>query len=77
MTDHATDDVSDDVTERLDSIEAHIAHQDQMLQELSEVMNDQRAEFDAIKARLNQFLDRIHAVEAQGPAPESRPPPHW
>ena len=77
MTDHATDDVSDDVTERLDSIEAHIAHQDQMLQELSEVMNDQRAEFDTIKARLNQFLDRIHAVEAQGPAPESRPPPHW
>jgi|TARA_R110000744_G_scaffold77899_4_gene153637 SlyX protein len=73
MTDQATD----DVTERLDSLEAHIAHQDQMLQELSEVMNDQRAEFDLIKARLNQFLDRIHAVEAQGPAPESRPPPHW
>ncbi|WP_339745693.1 SlyX family protein [uncultured Maricaulis sp.] len=72
-----TDEVPSDVTDRLDTLEAHIAHQDQMLQELSEVMNDQRTEFDLIKARLNQFLDRIHAVEAQGPAPESRPPPHW
>ncbi|WP_417468316.1 SlyX family protein [Maricaulis sp.] len=77
MSDHATNPAADDVTERLDALETHIAHQDQMLQELSEVMNDQRAEFDAIKARLNQFLDRIHAVEAQGPAPENRPPPHW
>ena len=69
--------MSDTLEDRIDTLEAHIAHQDQMLQELSEVMNDQRAEFDLIKARLNQFLDRIHAVEAQGPAPESRPPPHW
>ena len=72
-----TDDAPDDLTDRIDTLEAHIAHQDRMLQELSEVMNDQRTEFDLIKARLNQFLDRIHAVEAQGPAPESRPPPHW
>ncbi len=72
-----SDQLPDPLTDRIDTLEAHIAHQDQMLQELSEVMNDQRTEFDLIKARLAQFLDRIHAVEAQGPAPESRPPPHW
>lgn len=64
-------------TDRLDRLEIHVAEQQQMLDDLSEVLTRQTKEIEALKARLSQSDNRIAELEAGLPAPAVEKPPHY
>jgi len=64
-------------SDRLDRLEAHIAEQDRIIEDLSEVMTRQQKEIDRLKARLHASDDRIAGLESGLPAPGNEKPPHW
>jgi SlyX protein len=66
--------MSNDLNTRLDALEAHIAHQDMMIQELNEVTTRQQTMLDTLNARIGRLLDRIGSLEPQGPLPANKPP---
>lgn len=63
--------------DRLDRLEIHVAEQQQMLDDLSEVLTRQTREIEALKARLSQSDNRIAELEAGLPAPAVEKPPHY
>jgi len=68
--------MSQDLLARIDALETHIAHQDEMLGELNEVITRQQKNLDAINAQFDRFIDRFEAMETQSPVPV-KPPPHY
>ncbi len=64
-------------SDRIDRLEIHVAEQQQMLDDLSEVLTRQTREIEALKARLSQSDNRIAELEAGLPAPASEKPPHY
>lgn len=69
--------MTDISADRLDRLEAHIAHQDLAIEELNEVVLSQREDIERLVRRLNGLTRRIDALEEQAPLPENRPPPHY
>ncbi len=65
--------------ERLDALEAHIAHRDSTIDELNDVVVKQWAEIERLTARLERLDGRLEALEVRsdGPAEEEPPPPHY
>ena len=63
--------------DRLDRLEIHVAEQQQMLDDLSEVLTRQTKEIEALKARLSASDNRIAELEAGLPAPGNEKPPHY
>lgn len=55
--------MTQDATERL---EEKLAHQEKVLDELSEVLAAQARQIDLIEARLRRLMDRDAAREAEG-----------
>jgi SlyX protein len=68
--------MSKELEERVDTLEAHIAHQDQMMSDLNEIITGHQKNLDAINAQFGLFMDRVEAMEAANPVPV-KPPPHW
>jgi len=71
-------DVSDG-TSRLDALEAHIAHQDGEIRDLSDMVLKQWATIEAMSAkvkRLEQQIEELADDVATGPVDEP-PPPHY
>jgi len=67
---------AEEMQARLDTLEAHIAHQDQVLEELSDVATKQWSEITALKERLERLNNRFQEMEAGiDDAPEEEPPP--
>lgn len=64
-------------TERLDRLEMHVAEQQQMLDDLSDVLAQQTKDIDRLRKRLEQSDDRIAELEAGLPAPGNDKPPHY
>ena len=64
-------------TERLDRLEMHVAEQQQMLDDLSDVLAQQTKDIDRLRKRLEQSDDRIAELEAGLPAPGIDKPPHY
>ncbi|MBI1264637.1 MAG: SlyX protein [Alphaproteobacteria bacterium] len=64
-------------TDRLDRLEAHIAEQQRVIDDLSEALALQQKDIERLRARLMQSDDRIAELEA-GLAPASgEKPPHY
>ena len=74
-----TGDENSETGERIDQLEAHIAHQDETIQDLSDVAMQQ---WDAIKelrqeiARLKGEMQRLED-SVNTPPGEEPPPPHY
>jgi SlyX protein len=67
---------AEEMQARLDTLEAHIAHQDQVLEDLSDVATKQWSEITALKERLERLNNRFQEMEAGiDDAPEEEPPP--
>ena len=62
---------------RIDTLEAHIAHQDRTIEELNEVVLLQRDELARLERRLGKLMSRVDALEAAAPLPDNAPPPHY
>lgn len=54
--------------ERLTKIETLLAHQDQQIQDLSEIINLQRKEIDALKVRLDRTQKKLIDMDQGAPA---------
>jgi SlyX protein len=65
-----------DLAARLDTLEAHFAHQDRVITELNEVVTAQWRKIERLERQVLHLRD---ALQSQGPsrdAPEP-PPPHY
>lgn len=63
--------------DRLDRLEAHIAQQDQVIDDLSEALAVQQKDIDRLKARLHSSDDRIAELEAGLATAPGEKPPHY
>ena len=70
--------VPDETQARLDALEAHIAYQNQVIEELSDVAATQWAEIAELKDRLDRLYNSFQEFEAKmDGAPGQEPPPHY
>ncbi len=65
--------------ERLVDIESKLAHQDQLLYELNDVVTQQQAKIMQLEALCNSLTDRVRTIGESLPdiAAEDSPPPHY
>ena len=66
--------------DRLTRLEEHLAHQNTLVEELNEVVTEQRVEIDLLNRRVAMLLQRAAEQEADNlsgaPLADQRPP-HW
>jgi SlyX protein len=66
-----------DLRMRLETLEAHVAHQDRTIEELNETITAQWKDIDALRRQLARLDDELREVEAGLPAPPNQKPPHY
>lgn len=66
-------------TQRLDDLEAHIAHQDSTIDDLNQVVLEQWNEIRALGEKLARLEAKIQTIEdgSQEDASPEPPPPHY
>jgi SlyX protein len=64
---------------RLDTLESTVAHQDQTIEELSDVVARQAAEISDLTEKLNSLRERLSELEESDGdgGPDEPPPPHY
>lgn len=63
--------------DRLINIETKMAHQEQLLTELDEVLTDQQAQISRLETLCQSLIDRLNSREddaGSGQVPDDRPP---
>lgn len=67
------------LSDRIDRLEMHVAHQDQAIEDLNETIQAQSAEIERLGRSLKALVLRLQTLEErpQGPAPVEPPPPHY
>ncbi|HEX7776995.1 MAG TPA: SlyX family protein [Parvibaculum sp.] len=67
------------LTDRIDELEIHLAHQDEMLEDLHQAVAAQQAEIAELTRRLGALGSRLQTIEenADAPPPVEPPPPHY
>jgi SlyX protein len=68
----------DELAERIVELETRLAHQDETLRELSDVVSAQWSKIDALQLRIEELRERLmqQADEIRDPS-EEPPPPHY
>ena len=69
-----------DLVSRLTSLEEHLAHQNSLVEELNEVVVEQRKEIDLLNRRVAMLMQRAAEQEADsmsGAPLADQKPPHW
>jgi SlyX protein len=61
--------------DRLNALEAHCAHQDRVLAELSDIVAEQWKHIDALTREILRLREEARGLN-QGTAPD-KPPPHY
>ena len=66
-------------TQRLDDLEAHIAHQDSTIDDLNQVILEQWNEIRALTEKLARLEAKIQTIEqaTEADAAPEAPPPHY
>jgi SlyX protein len=64
---------------RLNDIETALAHQDKIIADLSDIINDQWKEIESLKRKLSETNDKIQDIENLGGDNNQAnvKPPHW
>lgn len=64
---------------RIIEIETKLAHQDQLLTELNEVLTDQQTQLMRLEELFNAMVDRVRSLGDNSPdeAPQDEHPPHY
>jgi len=63
--------------DRLDRLEAHVAEQERVIEDLSEALAMQHKDIERLKARLAASDNRIAELEAGIPVAAPEKPPHY
>ncbi len=69
-------------TDRVDALEMRVAHQDTVIEELNEALNQQWKVIDALTREIEALRERASAIEADARSGDKRGgederPPHW
>ena len=65
--------------QRLVEIESKLAHQDQLMDQLNEVVTEQQAKIMQLEELCNALIDKIRTIgeSIPGDAPQDDRPPHY
>lgn len=71
--------MSQDTISRLTDLEIRLAHHEQMVDEMSEVMAQQQDEITRLHLLVRRLVDRLQSAESAGERSpqDDRPPPHY
>lgn len=63
---------------RFEEIEIRLAHQDQLLVDLDQVVTDQQAKIMQLEELVTTLIERVRAIGEGGPdGPQDERPPHY
>lgn len=65
------------LTERVDTLEARLAFQDDTIETLNKTITEQWTKVDALTRQLMALNERLQEAESQMPRPANEPPPHY
>ena len=65
------------LTDRIDTLEARLAFQDDTIETLNRTVTEQWAKIDALTRRLVTLSERVQEAESQMPRPANEQPPHY
>ena len=68
-----------DLTDRIETLEIQIAHQDATIEALNQVITSQWKQIDILTREMARLTDRVSAAEQSIPAAPGNepPPPHY
>jgi|TARA_B110001454_G_C12382427_1_gene293232 SlyX protein len=68
-----------DLQQRLTALESHLAHQNGTIEDLSDMVNKQWTEIEALRRDVNQLRERLQRIEDnfETTQPNDQPPPHY
>jgi SlyX protein len=65
------------LTDRIDTLEARLAFQDDAIETLNKTVTDQWAKIDALTRQLVHLDERLREAETQAPGAANERPPHY
>lgn len=65
------------LSERIDTLEARLAFQDDTIETLNKTVTEQWAKIDTLARQLMALNERLREAESQMPRPANEPPPHY
>jgi len=65
------------LTDRIDTLEARLAFQDDAIETLNKTVTDQWTKIDALTRKLATLSERLVEAESQMPPAANEPPPHY
>ena len=65
------------LADRIDTLEARLAFQDDAIETLNKTVTEQWAKIDALTRQLVALRERLQDAESQMPRPANEPPPHY
>jgi SlyX protein len=65
------------LAQRIDALEAHIAHQDRTIEDLNAAITDQWKQIEDLTYRLSRLADELREAESRGADEPEPPPPHY
>ena len=66
-----------ELSERIDALEARLTFQDVTIETLNQTITAQWRKIDALTRQLANLNDRLREAEANAPGPANEPPPHY
>ena len=65
------------LNDRIDTLEARVTFQDDVIETLNKTVTEQWAKIDALTRQLVILNERLQEAETQMPRPANEPPPHY
>ncbi|MBI5321270.1 SlyX family protein [Bradyrhizobium sp.] len=65
------------LNDRIDSLEARVAYQDDTIEALNATITAQWKQIDALSRQVTALSDRLQDAEARAPGPANERPPHY
>jgi SlyX protein len=65
------------LTDRVDTLEARLAFQDDAIETLNKTVTEQWAKIDALTRQLVHLNERLREAETQAPGAANERPPHY
>ena len=65
------------LTDRIDTLEARLAFQDDAIETLNKTVTEQWAKIDALTRQLVALGEQLREAESQMPGLANEPPPHY
>ncbi|MFT4115767.1 SlyX family protein [Bradyrhizobium sp.] len=65
------------LSERIDTLEARLAYQDDTVETLNQTITAQWKQIDALSRKIAELTERLQEAEANAPGPANEQPPHY